>query len=98
MGTDGSGLQHDDGNLPVGAHLVLLVGRVASDKLGPEPLPFLSDGLYGAHPSSGLTDLHRCIWVLLEVEPPSGMAILQGVRGDDYEPVAVLAWPLLEEP
>jgi hypothetical protein len=28
--------------------------------------------------------------VLLEVEPPSGMAILSGVRAYDYEPVAIL--------
>jgi hypothetical protein len=74
----------------VGAQPILVVPWVTSEKLRPESLPFLPAGLYDTHPSRGTADPHRCMWVLSEVEPPGGMAILPGVRGYDYEPVAVL--------
>ena len=74
----------------MGAQPILVVPWVTSEKLRPEPLPFLPAGLYDTYPSRGTADPHRCMWVLSEVDPPGGMAILPGVRGYDYEPVAVL--------
>ncbi len=83
-------LQQDNGYAPIGAPLVLFVGRVASGKLRPESLPFFSDGLHCTHPSCGSAYLHLCIRVLLEVEPPGGVTILPGVRAYDYKPAAIL--------